>query len=107
RFNPAKLLVDPYVRSLDRRFAFDPAMVGGGDDLATRDDTDSAPFVPKGIVTRYVKPAAARRPRVPWASTVVYELNVRGFTQGHPHEAKALRRTLVGTAHTATLSHMS
>ena len=107
RFNPAKLLVDPYVRALDRRFAFDPAMVGGGDDLATRDDTDSAPFVPKGIVTRFVKPAAARRPRVPWANTVVYELNVRGFTQSHPHVPKALRGTVAGLAHPAALAHLT
>jgi len=107
RFNPAKLLVDPYVRALDRRFAFDPVMVGGGDDLATRDDADSAPFVPKGIVTRYVKPAAARRPRVPWANTVVYELNVRGFTQSHPHVPKALRGTVAGLAHPAALAHLT
>src|SRR5206468_13124480 len=99
--------VDPYVRALDRRFAFDPAMVGGGDDRATRDDTDSAPFVPKGIVTRFVKPAAARRLRVPWANMVVYELNVRGFTQTHPHVPKALRGTVAGLAHPAALAHLT
>ncbi len=107
RFNPAKLLVDPYVRALDRRFAFDPAMIGGGDDRATRDDTDSAPFVPKGIVTRFVKPAAARRPRVPWANMVVYELNVRGFTQSHPRVPKTLRGTVAGLAHPAALAHLT
>ncbi len=42
RFNAAKLLVDPYARALDRAFAYDAALTGGGDDLGTRDDTDSA-----------------------------------------------------------------
>ena len=52
RFNPAKLLVDPYARALDRRFGFHPALVGAGEGEARRDDIDSASHVPKGIATR-------------------------------------------------------
>jgi isoamylase len=106
RFNAAKLLVDPYVRALDRAMAFDLAMVGGGGD-ATRDDTDSAPFVPKGIVTKRAERAATRRLRVPWASTVIYEINVRGFTRAHPGVPEALRGTLAGLAHPAALAHLT
>ena len=55
RFNPAKLLVDPYARALDRPFALHPALfgAGAGDGGGTRNDGDgdSAPFVPKAIVT--------------------------------------------------------
>ena len=106
RFNPAKLLVDPYVRALDRRFAYDPAMVGGGDDRATRDDTDSASFVPKGIVMPRAMPSAAQPPRVPWARTILYELHVRGFTRAHPGVPEALRGTCAGLAHPAALAHL-
>ena len=68
RFNPAKLLVDPYARALDRPFAFHAALVGATADDATRDDTDSAPFVPKGLVTAVLGfgPGAARGRRREW-----------------------------------------
>ncbi len=107
RFNPAKLLVDPYARALDRPFAFAPAMVGGGEARATRDETDSADFVPKGIVTRLPSPATSARPRVPWSRTVIYELGVRGFTRAHPDVPEPLRGTLRGLAHPAALAHLT
>jgi glycogen operon protein len=107
RFNPAKLLVDPYVRALDRPFAFHPAMVGGGDGRATRDDTDSAPFAPKGIVTPLPAPGPARRPRVPWSETTLYELHVRGYTRTHPGVPEALRGTCAGLAQPAALAHLT
>ncbi len=107
RFNPAKLLVDPYARALDRPFAFAPAMVGGGDAPGTWEPTDSADFVPKGIVTRLPAAATSVRPRVPWSRTVIYELNVRGFTRAHPGVPDLLRGTLRGLAHPAALAHLT
>jgi glycogen operon protein len=107
RFNPAKLLVDPYVRALDRPFAFHPAQVGGGDDPRSRDDTDSAPFVPKGIVTHRAALAALNRRKVPWVSTILYELHVRGFTRTHPGVPESLRGTFGGLAHPAAIAHLT
>ncbi|MFO1316338.1 MAG: glycogen debranching protein GlgX [Burkholderiales bacterium] len=107
RFNAAKLLVDPYARALDRRFALHPAMFGAGADDGVRDATDSAPFVPKAIVTPWPATAFARRPRVPWSETVVYELHVRGFTRLHPDVPEALRGTCAGLAHPAALAHLT
>ncbi len=104
RFNPAKLLVDPYVRALDRPFVYDPAL--GGDDRTPRDDIDSASFVPKGIVTPPAPPAGPQRPRVPWAETIVYELHVRGFTRMHPDVPEAIRGTCAALAHPAALRHL-
>ncbi len=106
RFNPAKLLVDPYARALDRRFALHPAMFGASADGANRDATDSAPFVPKAIVAPPPVPEPARRPRVAWSETVVYELHVRGFTQAHPGVPEGLRGTCAGLAHPAALAHL-
>ena len=107
RFNPAKLLVDPYARALDRPFALHAAMFGAGADDATRDDTDSAPFVPKGIVTAPPVLAAAARPRVPWGATVLYEMHVRGFTRTLAGVPEALRGTCAGLAHPAAIAHLT
>ena len=107
RFNPAKLLVDPYARALDRPFALHAAMFGAGADGATRDDTDSAPFVPKGIATGPVTPVVAQRPRVPWGRTILYELHVRGFTRMHPDIPEPIRGTCAGLAHPAAIAHLA
>ncbi len=107
RFNPAKLLVDPYARALDRPFVLHRAMLGANDADATRDDTDSAPFVPKAIVTPLPATAPARRPRVPWAQTILYELHVRGYTRTHPGVPDALRGTCAGLAHPAAIGHLT
>ena len=107
RFNPAKLLVDPYARALDRPFVLHRAMLGANDADATRDDTDSAPFVPKAIVTPLPATAPARRPRVPWSQTILYELHVRGYTRTHPGVPDALRGTCSGLAHPAAIEHLT
>ena len=107
RFNPAKLLVDPYARALDRPFAPHRATLGESADGATRDDTDSASFVPKGVVTPAPPPATDGRPRVPWAQTVLYELHVRGYTRSHPGVPEALRGTCAGLAHPAAIEHLT
>ena len=159
RFNPAKLLLDPHARAIDRRFVLHPSMFGyrGGDALSL-DDTDSAPFMPKGIVLGHGRPAsvsghpaAAARDRspalsprhpparpgdlsrhgagtdgpaepshdgetrsgagpapasIPWSSTVLYELHVRGFTMRHPGIPEALRGRFAGLAHPAAIAHL-
>ena len=87
RFNPAKLLLDPYARALDGEFVLDDAVFGHvvGRDDTVRDDRDSAPFVPRAVV---VDPAydwaGDRRRQVAWEDTVVYEAHVRGLTRRHP-----------------------
>jgi pullulanase/glycogen debranching enzyme len=61
RFNPAKLLVDPCALAIDRPFRFHPALFDGRRDGASRvDDLDSAPFVPKAIVTQPIAPPLPR-----------------------------------------------
>ena len=106
RFNPAKLLLDPYARAIDRRFAFHAAMACADADGTEPGDADSAPFVPKGIATAAPEPAAGARPHVAWAQTTIYELHVRGFTQLHPDVPAELRGTCAGLAHPAALAHL-
>src|ERR1700681_3238247 len=83
RFNPNKLLIDPYAKALDRSFSLAPSHFGyRTDDPAADlafDDRDSAPDTPKSILVAD-EPAAAVPLRTPWRDTVIYELHVRGMT---------------------------
>ncbi len=103
RFNPRKLLLDPYAKAHVGRLRWGPEVYGYtiGDpevDLS-RDESDSAPFMPKCLV---VDPSFTwgrdQRPRVPWESTVFYELHAKGFTKRHPAVPEALRGTFGGLA---------
>ncbi len=96
RFNPNKLLLDPYARAHIGELKWDPAVFGyklGAEDAdLTFDERDSAPFVPKSVVVEKVW-----RP-VPWDRTIVYETHVRGFTKLHPGVPERERGTFAGLA---------
>ncbi|BFL62728.1 MAG: glycogen debranching protein GlgX [Roseomonas mucosa] len=100
RFNPNKLLLDPYAKGLVGALKWDPSHFGyqmeSGDDLSF-DERDSAPFMPK---SRVVDPAFTwghdRRPNIPWADTIFYETHVKGFTKLHPALPEELRGTYAG-----------
>jgi isoamylase len=103
RFNPAKLLLDPYARALERTVMWDDALFGyrvGGEsaDLAP-DDRDSASFMPKCIVIdsafSWGRDQAPRHPR---HQSVIYEVHVKGFTMRHPDVPENLRGTYAGLA---------
>jgi glycogen operon protein len=100
RFNAAKLLVDPWARALDRPFALAPALFDTGD---APDAVDSAPFVPKAVLTAAPAPVLRRAPRGP---QVIYELHVKGFTARHPEVPEAIRGTFAGLAHPAAVAHL-
>jgi glycogen operon protein len=105
RFNPAKLLVDPYARALDRPFALHPSLFGVLPD-GTRNASDSAPFMPKAIVLPGGAEAPVRCPRVSNSRAIVYELHVRGFTKMHLGIPPALRGTCAALTHPAALAHL-
>lgn len=109
RFNPHKLLLDPYAKALagafqwrEEVYGFEP---GGPDDGATISTTDSAPFVPKGVVIgEQLKPK--RGIRVPWKETTLYEAHVRGYTMRHPDVPPADRGRFRGMSHRSVLSYL-
>ncbi|MET8577837.1 glycogen debranching protein GlgX [Streptomyces sp. NPDC005012] len=115
RWNPAKLLLDPYARAVDGEFALPPEVYGHVRDWpdqqvadTVRDDRDSAPYVPKGVVVHDDDDwADDRRPKTPWADSVIYELHVRGFTMRHPGVPEELRGTYAGLAHPAAVEHLT
>lgn len=115
RWNPAKLLLDPYARAVDGDFVLVPEVYGHARDWpeasvadTVRDDRDSAPFVPKGVVVDDDDDwEDDHRPKTPWSDTVIYELHVRGFTRRHPDVPPELRGTYAGLAHPAAIAHLT
>jgi isoamylase len=111
RFNPAKLLLDPYAKAIDGTIRWSDALfgyrVGHPDADLSRDDRDSAGAIPKSVVvdTRF-RWGADRPPRIPWHETIIYEVHVKGFTAGHPDVSKELRGTYAGLAHPAILDYL-
>jgi glycogen operon protein len=113
RHNPAKLLLDPYARAVTGSLSWRPEVFGHvvGDqltgDLTVRDDRDSAPYVPHGVVVdERFDWGDDRPPAVPWSRTVIYEAHVRGLTRCLPGVPEALRGTYAGLAHPATIEHL-
>lgn len=107
RFNPAKLVLDPYARELCGELIWDPAVFGhNGDDL-TRDDRDSAPFVPKAVVT---DPDfdwdADQALRHRWEDTLIWEAHAKGVTMLHPEVPEADRGFIAGLASDPVIAHL-
>ena len=82
RFNASKLLVDPYAKLLDRPFHLHQSMFAYQQAGNGFDATDSAPHMPKAIVTPADEAKSAHRPLTAWPHTILYELHVRGFAAG-------------------------
>lgn len=110
RFNPAKLLLDPYATQIGRPVIWHDALCDeplrhGGH--GTPDSRDTAPWAPLGVVG---DPAfnwrADRPPRTPWPETLIYELHVKGFTWRHPEVPDQLRGTYRGLASAPMLHHL-
>jgi isoamylase len=108
RYNPSKLLVDPYARAVDGDLRLHDAIFGSvpGRD-SVQEHRDSAPYVPKSVVVHDAFPwGEDRRPRHAWSDTVVYELHVKGFTASHPDIPPALRGSYAGLGHPAAIQHL-
>jgi isoamylase len=111
RFNPSKLLLDPYARAVAGKVRWGPEIfgyrMGGPQEDLERDERDSAAAVPKGVV---VDPEfdweGDRPPRIPWHRTVIYEAHVKGLTMRHPDVPEELRGTYAGVAHPAVVEHL-
>lgn len=111
RFNPNKLLLDPYAYAHMGELQWNPALFGyqmeSGDDR-TFDERDSAPFMPKCTVVDQNFDWSGPRDRkaVPWDDTIIYEMHVRGFTKRHPAVPPALQGTYEGLATKEVLTYL-
>ncbi|MDR9438500.1 MAG: glycogen debranching protein GlgX [Halomonas sp.] len=101
RFNPNKLLLDPYAKQLIGELTWDEALfgytIGHPDGDLSFDERDSSPFMPR---CRVVDPAftwgRSLGLQLPWDHTILYEMHVRGYTMRHPAVPVALRGTFAG-----------
>ena len=111
RFNPNKLLLDPYAQDIvgtiewsDAHFAY---QVDAADGDLSFDTRDNAASVPKSRVTdSSFHWGNDRSPEIPWHEMVVYELHVRGFTLKHPEVPPPLRGTYAGLATAPVIEHL-
>ncbi|MGH2821203.1 MAG: glycogen debranching protein GlgX, partial [Actinomycetota bacterium] len=113
RFNPNKLLIDPYAKAIEggvdwdggrghEVFGYPP----GSDDTGFSEE-DSGGRVPKAVVVdESFDWRGDVSPRTPWHETVIYETHVKGFTIEHPGIPEELRGTYAGLAHPAAIEHL-
>jgi isoamylase len=109
RCNPAKLLLDPYAKAIEGQVRWDQACFpyNFGDENSRNDD-DSAPFVPRSVVHNPYFDWGNDRPLdVHRSESVIYEVHVKGFTIRHPGIPEAQRGTYAGLAHPAAIEYLT
>ena len=109
RCNPAKLLIDPYTKAIEGQIEWDEGVFPYrfGENPDTRNDTDSAPFVPRCVVHQpYFDWDGDRRLQVPWHETIIYETHVKGFTARDPDIPPEIRGTYAGLAHPVAVDYL-
>jgi glycogen operon protein len=111
RFNPAKLLIDPYARAISGQIDWErpiyPYRFGGDNADLNIDRRDSASGMPKGVVVSpYFDWAHDRPPQIPLSDSVIYEVHVRGFSMLHEHIPQDLRGTYAGLASPPALKYL-
>ena len=111
RFNPNKLLIDPYAKQLVGRLQWSESLFGytiGSPDADLSFDTrDSAPFVPKCKILDPAFTWGEQQPvRVPWDRTVIYEAHLRGMSMRHPAVPEERRGTFAGMMNPELLRHI-
>jgi glycogen operon protein len=113
RFNPAKVLIDPYAKSIDGPVRWNegnvlPYVPDGTDDADLEpDDEDDAYALPKSVVIdRYFDWQNDRPPRTPLAETVIYETHVKGFTRLFERIPEEFRGTYAGLASDEAIDYL-
>ena len=112
RFNPVKLLIDPYAKAIEGPIRYElantlPYVPGGSEADLRRDGADDAAAIPKSVVIddRFDW-EGDRRLETPWHETIIYEAHVKGFTRLNPHVREDLRGTYAGLASEAAVDYL-
>ncbi len=111
RFNPHKVVLDPYTKAVGRTVRWGDEMYGyriGDPDLdLSFDPRDNAAHCPLGaVIDSAFTWGADRAPRVPWHKTILYELHVKGFTKLHPGLPGNMRGTYAGLGSDEAIRHI-
>jgi isoamylase len=111
RFNPSKVLLDPYAKAIGRDLQWNHSLfgykIGGARADMVRDTRDSAPYCPlASVIDTAFTWGDDRPPRTPWHKTLIYEAHVRGMTKLHPDVPEDRRGTYSGLATEAVIDHL-
>ena len=108
RCNPNKLLLDPYSKAIDGAFNWDQSLFGYNfGDPDSRNEDDSAPFMPKSVVINPFFDWGVDRPPIRgYAETIIYEAHVKGLTQTHPDIPPEIRGTYAAIAHPVMIGYL-
>ncbi|MDB5191754.1 MAG: glycogen debranching protein [Segetibacter sp.] len=111
RFNPNKLLIDPYAKAVagaiqwhDSLFGYE---VGSPEEDLSFSDSDSAPYIPKSVVVNSnFDWGEDKAPKFPYHKSVIYETHVKGFTQLHPEIPEEIRGSYAAIGHPVTINYL-
>lgn len=111
RFNPNKLLIDPYTKAIAGVIDWNDALfgyeIGNADEDLSFSKMDSAPFIPKSVVIDpHFDWGDDKHPKVPYYNTIIYEAHIKGFTKLHPDIPENLRGTYAGLAHPVSIAYL-
>jgi glycogen operon protein len=111
RFNPNKVLLDPYAKAIGRDLKWDDSLfaykIGDATADLSFDERDNAPFAPlAAVVDTAFTWGDDRAPRTPWHKTLIYEVHVKGMTMRHPEVPEKLQGTYAGLASEAAVKHL-
>src|SRR5262245_27986721 len=111
RFNPNKILLDPYAKAIGRDVTWNDAnwayCIGDSAADLSFDERDNAPVAPLASVLEMAFTwGDDRAPRTPWHKTFIYEVHVKGFTERHPGVPEEKRGTYAGLASDAAIEHL-
>jgi len=111
RFNHHKLLLDPYAKKIAGQLHWTNALfgyrIGAARSDLTIDRRDSAPAMPKSVVTDdHFSWGQHPRPRTPWPDTVIYEAHVKGLTQLFDEVRPPDRGTFAALSHPKVINHL-
>jgi isoamylase len=111
RFNPNKVLLDPYARAVGRPVKWHDSLFGyrigdAKEDLSFSDE-DSAPYAALGaVVQSSFDWGGEKHPAIPWRDTVIYETHVKGISKSHPDVPEEIRGTYSGLASEPVIEHL-
>ncbi|HEX6226235.1 MAG TPA: alpha-amylase family glycosyl hydrolase, partial [Chryseolinea sp.] len=111
RYNPNKLLIDPYAKAIAGIIDWNDALfgyeLGHPEEDLSFSQTDSAPFLPKCVVVdSNFDWGDDKAPKIPYHKSIIYEAHVKGFTKLHPEIPEEIRGTYAAFAHPVTISYL-
>ncbi|GAB3810711.1 glycogen debranching protein GlgX [Pontibacter rugosus] len=111
RFNPNKLLLDPYAKAISGTIEWHDSLfgyeMGHKDQDLSFSESDSAPYIPKSVV---IDPSfdweGDKNPNIPYHKSIIYETHVKGFTKLHPDIPEEIKGTYAALGHPVTVKYL-